>query len=289
MPATIKRNIAIIGCGNIGRAVAQLYQAQGTQIFATVQSNSSDAHCRALNLNCQRLNLDRDFSLSEMPPDTRLLYTIPPPRSGTEDSRIAAFLEKLSPQQIEKFVLISTTGVYGDCQGEWVDEQAILKPRADRARRRADAEIRMKNWAAQHNIAFIILRVPGIYSPARLPLKRLQAGTPVLRCDQAPWTNRIHADDLASICVAALNADIDNEIINVADDAPGSMTDYFNAVADYAGLPRPPQINLSDAQQSLSAGMLSYIAESRRVDNKKMKRLLNIQLRYPSLKDGLKR
>ncbi|MCP4010690.1 MAG: NAD-dependent epimerase/dehydratase family protein [Proteobacteria bacterium] len=184
-------------------------------------------------------------------------------------------------------MLISTTGVYGDCEGARVDETTPVKPKADRALRRADAETSLLEWAEKNKVDYLILRVPGIYAPDRLPLKRLEAGTPVVAQDEAPWTNRIHADDLATVCFAALHSPVANEIINVADDAPGNMTEYFFAVADYAGLPRPPEISLQQARQSLSPGMLSYLAESRRIDNSKMKKLLNIKLKYPTLKQGL--
>lgn len=283
------QHIQIIGCGNIGKRVARLFLDRGIPAITTVNSLQSQHQCEALGLTCNRMNLDQAFKLSRVQAPSRILYTIPPPPTGTKDTRLGAFLSKLDARRIDKFVLISTTGVYGDCAGNRVNEEVTINPKADRAKRRADAEQQLQVWSKQNHVDYLILRVPGIYSLDRLPLKRLRAGTPMVKREEAPWSNRIHADDLTSACYAALIGDVSNEIINVSDDEPGTITDYFNAVADYAGLPRPPQISLKEAQKSLSAGMLSYLAESRRIDNRKMKDLLKIKLRYACLADALKR
>lgn len=282
------RYIQIIGCGNIGKRVARLFLTQGIHANATVNSHKSRRQCEALGLACNILNLDQAFPPVEMDTQSRILYTIPPPRSGRFDARLGSFLSTLDASRIDKLVLISTTGVYGDCAGNWVNEETPINPKADRAIRRVDAEQQLKAWSKQTRTGYLILRVPGIYSLDRLPLKRLEAGIPMVRREDAPWTNRIHADDLASACYAALNCDANNEIINISDDQPGTMTDYFNAVADHVGLPRPPQISLKEALQSLSVGMLSYLAESRRIDNQKMKKILKIELKYPCLAEALK-
>ena len=133
----------------------------------------------------------------------------------------------------------------------------------------------------------MILRVPGIYAKERLPIERLKKGMPVIHEDEAGYTNRIHADDLAQACKAAMEYETSNEIINVTDGNPSTMTDYFNQVADFTGLPRPPQISLEEAEKTLSLGMLSYMKESRRIKNDKMLELLKIKLIYPDLKSGL--
>jgi len=279
--------IHIVGCGDIGRRVAPLCLRAGNQVAAWVKTDSSLQACQALGLETHRANFDEPIKFENPHSKHQILYTIPPPPHGKRDTRLSAFLEQLNANKVSKFVLISTTGVYGDCAGAWVDESTPLNPTADRALRRADAEASLQAWAKRHAVDYLILRVPGIYAPDRLPLKRLKAGTPVVARNEAPWTNRIHADDLASVCFAALHNKAANEIINVSDDAPCSMTDYFFAVADYAGLPRPPEISQKEAGDTLSQGMLSYLAESRRIRNNKMKNLLNIKLSYPTLEQGL--
>ena len=242
-----------------------------------------------MGLRAHLLDLDQPLKDTTLPPHSRLLYTVPPPSTGQEDTRLENFLASLDPQMVARFVLISTSGVYGDCGGDWVDEATPIHPVADRALRRADAETRLQRWADAHGIDWIVLRVPGIYAPDRLPLSRLRSGAPLVARDEAPWSNRIHADDLAAACCAALDRTVKNEIINITDDAPSTMTDYFLAVADYAGLPRPAEIPLQEALKTMSAGMRSYMAESRRIRNDKMKNRLGIRLRYPSLSQGLKR
>ncbi len=277
----------IIGCGDIGRRIANLYLDAARAVEAWVKSEDSHRVCQRMGLKTHRVDFDRPFRCISLNDNSQILYAVPPPPQGKEDTRLKTFLETVESGKINKFVLISTTGVYGDCDGAMVDETTPVNPRADRALRRVDAELKLQKWANEHHVDYLILRVPGIYAPDRLPLKRLEAGTPVVIRNEAPWTNRIHADDLASVCFAALNSDVTDEIINVADDAPGTMSEYFFAVADYAELPRPPEISMREAKQSLSAGMLSYMVESRCISNAKMKSLLGVKLRYPTLKHGL--
>jgi len=284
----MKPTIHIAGCGAVGRAVAMLFLEQGILPTASVNTETSQTLCKQMGLDCEIMNLDGPAATPVITPPGKILYTVPPPRSGMQDTRIARLLSTLNPLDIQQFVLISTTGVYGDCKGAWVDEHAPVQPKADRAHRRADAEARLQAWAAEFDIPSLILRVPGIYHPQRLPLKRLRNSTPLVKQQTPSWTNRIHADDLARACYLALNSDLSNEIINISDDSPGTMIEYFNAIADYAGLPRPPLISPEQAQQDLSSGMLSYLAESRRIDNRKMKRLLKMALAYPGLADALK-
>lgn len=300
--------VHIIGCGDIGRRVASLYLAAGRTVEAWVRSEASYLACQLLDLDVHYVDFDQPFSLNTISADGTIFYTVPPASGqmsrsafhqkgerlqarykaeSIRDNRLRSFLNTINPGEINKFVLISTTGVYGDCAGAWVDESTPINPIVDRALRRADAEASLLQWAQKHKVDYLILRVPGIYAADRLPLKRLKAGTPVVARDESPWTNRIHADDLATACFAALNSPVANEIVNVSDDAPSHMTEYFFAVADYAGLPRPPQISLQQARQTLSSGMLSYLTESRRIDNTKMKNLLHIKLRYPTLRQGL--
>ena len=133
----------------------------------------------------------------------------------------------------------------------------------------------------------MILRVPGIYAQDRLPLSRLEKGLAVVNAKEAGWTNRIHADDLAQACKLAMDCKQKNQIINITDGNPSSMTDYFNQVADYAKLPRPPQISMSEAEETLSEGMVSYLKESRRIKNDKMLSILKITLKYPTLESTL--
>jgi nucleoside-diphosphate-sugar epimerase len=199
------------------------------------------------------------------------------------------FCKAADPAQVPaKVIYISTSGVYGDCGGAWVTEATPVNPQTSRAKRRLDAENVLREWGKAANVPVVILRVTGIYGAGRLPLVRLQQQHPVLLDAESPPTNRIHADDLAMVCMAAAERGEDGEIFNVSDGCPGTMTQYFNAAADLLGLPRPPQVPMSEAQQVMTPMMLSYLTETRRMDNRRMLERLGVILHYPNLEEGLK-
>jgi len=278
-------NTWIIGCGDIGRRVAVLYPNEAIQ--AVVRSQTSIDACKRVNIRANQIDLGASYKLiSDQFKDANIFYFAPPPAAGKTDPLLKTFLETVThlPKRI---VLISTTGVYGDSQGEWIDEETTTNPKADRAHRRLSAEQSLESWAKTYCKEYMILRVPGIYAQDRLPLARLKKGLAVVNTDEAGWTNRIHADDLAQACKAAMTCLSANQIINVTDGNPSSMTDYFNRVADYANLPRPPQISMREAEATLSDGMVSYLKESRRIRNDKMLRYLRINLKYPNLNSAL--
>ena len=233
-------------------------------------------------------DLDRPETLS-LPAADALLHCAPPPAEGVTDGRTANLLAALEKGRIlpKRIVYVSTSGVYGDCGGAWVDESRPPAPRTDRARRRLDAEIQLFTWTRSRGIRLAMLRAPGIYAPDRLPLERLRAGTPVLRPEEDVYTNHIHADDLAAIVCRALEHDAAAGVYNAADDTEMKMGDWFDLVADRFGLPRPPRISLSEAARSVPAGLLSFMKESRRLDNRKLKHALGIRLRYSTVREGV--
>ena len=286
------KNIWIIGCGDIGRRVARgisdLYQNHEYRTSAVVQSKESAQRCEALDVTPLIYDLDTPQTLDKSVFNgADIYYFAPPQKTGAADKRLHNFLSQLKDAPC-KVVLISTTGVYGDCQGAWIDESRAINPQTDRAKRRVAAETTLSEWATLYNKPYIILRVPGIYSLDRLPLARLRKKLPVVQSSEAAFTNRIHADDLATICIEAMSSNLSAEIFNTTDGNPGTMVDYFNQVADYAGLERPQQISLADAQHLLSAGMLSYAGESRRIGNAKLLNVLGINLKHPTLASTLK-
>lgn len=284
-------DIVIVGCGYIGKLLATQLIADGHTVQGLVSSDASLAQCKQRRIPCHRIDFDdvRALAASELDVDGKaLIYLVPPPRTGHTDTRLRNFLERIQSRQPQRVVLISTTGVYGDCEGRWVSEDAPLNPRIDRALRRADAERQAQTFCQERDVPLVVLRVPGIYGPGKLPLRRIEKGAPIVREQDSPWTNRIHAYDLVTICKTALiNNDISG-IYNCSDGNPGTMHDYFIKVADAAGLPRPPAISLQQARQQLSEGMLSYMDESRRIANDKLLRDFNISLKYPDIESGLK-
>jgi nucleoside-diphosphate-sugar epimerase len=186
-----------------------------------------------------------------------------------------------------RFVYLSTSGVYGDCAGERVDETRAPRPLTERALRRLDAELAVSDWSAREGAEIVILRVPGIYARDRLPLARLARGTPALRAEDDVYTNHIHADDLAAMLVPALESPRASGVYNASDDGAIKMGDWFDLVADHAGLARPRRVSRAEAARLVSAELLSFMSESRRLSNERIKAELGVRLRYPTVAEGL--
>ncbi len=278
----------IIGCGDVGRRLAALARTREEAVFCLVATAPSaeklmagGVEARAVDLDSSTPTFDGDWNQRD------IFYFAPPPPTGDNDPRMQRFLASLPTDSAHRIVYISTTGVYGDCDGQWVDEQRAPNPQVDRAKRRFDAEQQLRTWHAAGHGEIVILRVAGIYGPDKLPLDRLRKQVPMIGEDEAPWTNRIHIDDLVEVCTAAMKNGGDGEVYNVSDGTPGNMRNYFDSVADLFDLPRPPMVSMADADGRLSAGLLSYLRESRRLDNRKMLSELGVTLRYPTLKLGL--
>lgn len=281
-----KNPVLIVGCGYIGRRVAALLQARHCHVTGIVRSPESVAELKALDID--GICADLDTWIPAVVADV-IYYFAPPPGVGSRDTRMTRFLaaiDKARPPR--RIIYISTSAVYGDCNGAWITEQQPVNPTTGRGQRRLDAERQLIAWAEAQGTQWIILRVPGIYGPGKLPLERLRKGLPVLRAQDSPWTNRIHGDDLAGICVAVMQSRQANTVYNVSDGHPSNMTDYFFRVADAAGLPRPPEVSPGEAETALSAGMLSFLNDSRRMHNDKLLHELGIKLQYPDLAAGLK-
>lgn len=278
----------IIGCGDVGQRLALTAKERGEDVKCLVRSIESLRHLEAQDLGGDLLDLDEPSPARRARiADPEIFYFAPPPSAGRTDPRMTRFLAALPPATRPRVVYISTTGVYGDCGGEWVDETRPVNPRVDRARRRYDAERQLADWRVAGGGELVILRVAGIYGPDKLPIKRLKKQLPMVSEDDAPWTNRLHIDDLVAVCSAAMARGRDGEVYNVSDGNPGNMRDYFDRVADMFNLPRAPRIAVADAAGTLSTGLLSYLAESRRLDNRKMLDELGVTLRYPTLEKGL--
>ena len=280
-------SVLIIGCGDVGRRVAARWQ--GVPVSGLVSSAASAEQLQTIGITPLRANLDDPASLRDLPlADALVYYFAPPPATGNTDPRMQHFLAAIDPKHLPcRIVYISTSGVYGDRGGEVVNEDTPPNPQVDRARRRYDAEQQLRRFGREHGMAVVILRVGGIYGPGRLPRKRLEDRIPIIHEHLAPSTNRIHAEDLAQICVAAARRGRANTVYNVSDGTDSNMTEYFNTVADFLKLPRPPAIDWEEAERTLSTGMLSYLKESRRMDNRRMLEELGIELQYPTLEAGL--
>jgi nucleoside-diphosphate-sugar epimerase len=278
----------IIGCGYLGCQVAEACLRDGERVVGVVRSEERARALQARGIEPLRADLDRP-PLSGVPlAGSALYYFVAPNPEGEGDSRIDALLSALDAAgNPARIVYLSTTGVYGNCHGEWIDESRRPEPVVPRALRRWQAEETLREWCESAGVELVILRVAGFYGPGRLPLERLRQQLPMVREAEAPFSNRIHVADLVAVCRAAMRQGGAGEIYNVSDGHPTTMTDYFDRIADLGNLPRPRKITLRQAEAELSPGMLSYMRESRRLRNDKMLRELEVELRYPTLEEGL--
>jgi nucleoside-diphosphate-sugar epimerase len=283
--------LLIVGCGDIGLRVARLLRGRYTLLALT----SSAGRCnelRALGIMPLRGNLDQPATLARLAGlADAVLHLAPPASVGATDERTAHLLQALARHgRVRRFVYASTSGVYGDAGGERFDETRTVRPATERALRRVDAEQRVRWFGQACGARVTVLRIPGIYAgdrPGGHPRERLARGTPVLAGEDDAYTNHIHADDLARACVAALQRGLPQRVLHVCDDTELKMGDYFDLAADLCGLPRPPRITRAEAREQLSPLLLSFMSESRRLDNRRMKRELRVALRYPTVREGL--
>jgi nucleoside-diphosphate-sugar epimerase len=283
------RRCLLAGCGYTGRRLARRLQP-GWRVSALARSDAAADRLAADGIVAERADLDLPAARGALtgPGDgAAVVYLVPPPDEGSTDPRIERFLALLGDAVPACLVYVSTTGVYGDTRGALVTEASTTAPGNDRARRRLAAERAVESWSAAHGVRSVILRVPGIYGPGRLPIERLRRGEPALEPADAGPGNRIHVDDLVEACAAAIERPVSG-IFNVTDGDPSSTTIFLQRTAALAGLPPPPLVALADAPGRISAGMLAFLVESRRVDNRRMREVLGVVPRYSRLDDGIR-
>ena len=277
----------IVGCGDVGTRLARELKARGERVAACVRSVTSAETLRSLGIESYAIDLDDG---AHLPACAQIYWFAPPPAQGQTDPRIRRWIAG-GASNVRRVVYLSTSAVYGDCGGRWIDEDESLKPQTDRGRRRLDAERALETHASETGVELVILRVPGIYGPGRLPLERLRQNLPVIQDsgdDSARrWTNRIHADDLALAARAAMSHGQAGRAYNIADGNPTTMADYFSRCARLLGLPEPPRVALADAPTHLSPALMSFMEESKRLRNRRMVEELGVVLRYPDLDHGL--
>ena len=281
----------IVGCGDIGLRVARLLRGRW-RLLALTSSPARCAELRAAGAVPLVGNLDAPATLARLAGlADAVLHLAPPPMHGAADCRTENLLAALARKARTRcLVYASTSGVYGDCGGERFDESRGVNPATDRARRRVDAEARVRGFGRAFGVRVSLLRVPGIYAFDRAggdPRERLARGTPVLAHADDVYTNHIHADDLARACVAALQRGLPQRVVHASDDTELKMGEYFDLVADLFALPRPPRVGRERAAAALSPMQLSFMSESRRLTNTRLKRELRLRLRYPTVAHGL--
>ena len=274
--------VLLIGCGDVALRTARLLHPK-LRLYGLTRRVEDVAKLRAHGIVPIIGDLDRLRSLERLrAAPFAVLHFAPPQSEGSDDSRTQKLIATLARARSipQRFVYISTSGVYGDCAGAHVAETRPRRAGTPRSRRRVAAEDRLRDWAKRHNVALSILRAPGIYAETRLPLDRIRQGTPVLVSDDDVFTNHIHAEDLARATVAALFRAKRNRAYNVTDDAELQMGSWFDSVADAYRLPRPPRVTWEEAEGRIAPLLLSFMSESRRLSNERMKRELRVRLRY---------
>lgn len=293
-PAAFRRpRLLIVGCGDVGERVLRQLGGRYRVVALTSQPARRDA-LRRLGTRPLLGDLDRPATLGRLAAlAPRVLHLAPPPTTGgARDPRTAALLRALARGGVvERIVYGSTSGVYGDAAGARFDETRAPSPATDRARRRVDAESRLRRYGRAFGVRVTLLRIPGIYAadrPGGAPRERVARGTPLLRAEDDVYTNHIHADDLARACIAALHRGRPQRVVHASDDTELKMGDYFDLVADLAGLPRPPRLPREAAREQLSPATLSFMGESRRLANRRLKDELRVRLRYPTVHEGLR-
>ncbi len=286
----MRQTILIVGFGDVGARVAKLLIPR-YRVVVLVRNEARAAFARSIGATPVFADLTNRQSLARL---AGLVSTVfhfaPPPSTGQIDTHtnnlLAALSSRLAGMLPQRLIYISTTGVYGDCAGAVIDETRPVKPSSARAVRRVSAETVLRAWGARSGVCVSILRAPGIYAADRLPIERLHKGTPALVDGDDVFTNHIHADDLARAAVAAMLG-LPNRVYNVVDDSDMKMGAYFDLVADHFKLPRAPRVPRSEACEKIGAAMLSFMSESRRISNARMKQELRVVLRYPTVRDFL--
>jgi nucleoside-diphosphate-sugar epimerase len=283
--------LLIVGCGDVGLRVVKLLAGR-YRLLALTSSPERAQTLRVAGVVPLIGDLDQPATLQRLAGlADAVLHLAPPAPQGVCDARTMHLLHAFARKvRVRRIVYGSTTGVYGDCDGARFDETRRANPQTDRARRRVDAEQRLRWYGRAMGARVTLLRIPGIYAcdrPQGHPRDRLARGTPVLATADDVYTNHIHADDLARACAAALTHGLPQRVVHVCDDTDMKMGDYFDLAARVYGLPPPPRISREQAAQQLSPTSLSFMRESRRLSNRRLKRELRLSLRYPTVADGL--
>jgi nucleoside-diphosphate-sugar epimerase len=264
-------DVLVVGTGYVGQRFIKNY---------------SDS--RVVGLTHADYDLDTDAGLPvSLAPPYSILYTVPPSSESLADIRLQRLLGELDPVP-ERFVYISTTGVYGNCNGALVDENTPVNPESDRARRRLAAEAALASWGTSNDSEIAILRVPGIYGPTRLDFERLRKGVAVIEENDSGPGNRIHVDDLVRCYIAALSKSAPAGVYNVGDGDHRSASWFSNELARQSRLPPPPTISMANAARHFSAMRMSFLRESREVGTQKMLDVLRVTPIYANARDGIR-
>lgn len=294
----IRSRLLVVGCGDVGlRLLRQLtprIAAGRLTVVAITRNPAHRAEARARGAHTMAIDLDARRAVDRLAGlALKTIYLAPPPPAGgIDDPRLGHLIAACSPVLRAaggpaRWVLISTSGVYGDCKGARIDETHPVAPTTVRARRRLAAEARVRRSVREGFVRAAILRVPGIYGHDRLPVERLRRGVPGLIPEDDVYTNHIHADDLANVAWLALFRGRPGRTVNVVDDSQLTTGDWFDRVAAACGLQRPTRLSREALAEQVSPTMLSFLSESRQLSNRRLKNELRVRLRWPHVDQAL--
>jgi nucleoside-diphosphate-sugar epimerase len=305
LPARFRSSrLLIVGCGDVGMRMSGLINER-TRLFGTTRSPSKFDAIRSNGitpLHLDLLDLKRCRQLVAVA--NRIVVLAPPPNVGSTDPHTLNLIRALNfhrakrnltptirTRMLPQICYVSTTGVYGDHNGAWINELTPTTPQSDRGKRRVAAEHILRQAVGKLQIRLDVLRAPGIYAENRLPLERLKLGTPALKADEDVYTNHIHALDLARICLRAVfyksRTESGSRIYNACDQSVLKMGDYFDLVAARFNLTTAPRVSRAQLKTIVSPALLSFMSESRRINGYRMERELKLKLRYPTVADFL--
>lgn len=289
-PQPNRSPIVLVGYGDVARRLAHRLPDHDIVTINRHQAERPEGHHGEWNAFAVDLDDEDHLPAEATPKDAIWVYLAPPTREGQTDPRLAHWLHDASQSPIG-LIYISTTGVYGDHKGNWVDETTPPVPAHDRGHRRLDAETQCQHYAQAHQIPACTLRVAGIYACNRLPVEKVRRGTPVPAGPEAPWSNRIHAEDLANILHLLIDRFETGEpvtgLFNVSDNHPTPTNITYRQIAAHFGLPQPPEASLATVLEQASPMAREFLSESRRVDASAIQRALGWQPRYPTLAAAL--
>lgn len=278
------RRLFIFGLGFSGLEIAKLARAGGWTVAGTCTTEEKARRLREDGIEAHRFDGTAPLSPDSFGEPSHVVCTIAPGEPG--DPALRTCRDLLGRARWLGY--LSTTGVYGDHEGGWVDEATPPVPTQTRSRQRLAAEQGWRDLAAGTGASLHLLRLPGIYGPGRSTLDRVRDGT-ARRIDRPGQVfSRIHVEDLAASAMKAMARATGTEIWNVADDLPASNADVIAYACELLGRPVPPAIPWEEAAPAMSAMARSFYLESRRVRNDKLKRELGVALRYPTYREGLK-
>lgn len=275
--------VLILGAGFTGQCLAQWLVQRNVEVLLSNRSGSSFSHlpCIVFPFRFSDNEPNCELSLAALDRVTHVISTIAPTPLGS-DPLISYVIPMLDPQNIQWLGYLSTTGVYGHTQGQWVDEQSPVNPGNLRSQHRVTIEQQLLS----SGLPIHIFRLPGIYGLGRSIFDRIKAGRAKHIIKPGHVFSRIHVDDIVQTLWASMQNPTPGEVYNIADDQPSEPRDLLLEGARLLGIEPPEPILFADA--SLSPMGQSFWQECRRVSNQKIKHVLGINLFYPSYKEGLR-